>query len=91
MPNFFIIGTPKAGTTALQKILSAHPDVFMSPIKEPHYFSTDFDKKKFAKKLLHKYRLVILNEDTFEERFAIKLTRLNVFVLISISDIFSLL
>lgn len=45
-------------------------------------------KKKFSKKLLHKYRLVILNEDTFEERFAIKLTRLNVFVLTSISAIF---
>lgn len=44
--------------------------------------------KKFAKKLLHKYRLIILNEDTFEERFAIKLTRLNVFVIMSISTIF---
>ena len=44
-------------------------------------------KKKFAKKLLHKYRLVILNEDTFEERFAIKLTRLNVFILTSVSGI----
>ena len=37
-------------------------------------------KKKLTKKLLHKYRLVVLNEDTFEERFAMKLTRLNVFV-----------
>ena len=44
-------------------------------------------QKQFAKKLLHKYRLVILNEDTFEERFAIKLTRLNVFVLTSLSAI----
>lgn len=44
-------------------------------------------EKKFAKKLLHKYRLVILNEDTFEERFAIKLTRLNVFVIVSLSSI----
>ena len=44
-------------------------------------------EKKFAKKLLHKYRLVILNEDTFEERFAIKLTRLNVFILTSLSAI----
>jgi murein DD-endopeptidase MepM/ murein hydrolase activator NlpD len=44
-------------------------------------------EKKLAKKLLHKYRLVVLNEDTFEERFAIKLTRLNVFVLTSISAI----
>ncbi len=45
-------------------------------------------EKKFTKKLLHKYRLIILNEDTFEERFAIKLTRLNVFVITSISAIF---
>ena len=45
------------------------------------------ERKKLTKKLLHKYRLVVLNEDTFEERFAIKLTRLNVFVLISLSTI----
>ncbi len=44
-------------------------------------------EKKFRKKLLHKYRLVILNEDTFEERFAIKLTRLNVFVIVSLGSI----
>lgn len=44
-------------------------------------------EKKFAKKLLHKYRLVVLNEDTFEERFAIKLTRLNVFVIVTLSTI----
>jgi len=40
-------------------------------------------KKQLSSKLFHKYRLVILNEDTFEERFAIKLTRLNVFVIIA--------
>ena len=45
-------------------------------------------EKKIAKKLLHKYRLVILNEDTFEERLSFKLTRLNVFVLGSITAIF---
>jgi len=44
-------------------------------------------RKRFTKKLLHKYRLVILNEDTFEERFAIKLTRLNVFVIVALSTI----
>jgi murein DD-endopeptidase MepM/ murein hydrolase activator NlpD len=41
--------------------------------------------KKLAKKLLHKYRLVVLNEDTFEEKFAFKLTRLNVFVTTGLS------
>lgn len=48
---------------------------------------TKKNKKKFTKKLLHKYRLVILNEDTFEERISFKLTRLNVFVVITLSSI----
>ena len=45
------------------------------------------NKKKFTRKLLHKYRMVILNEDTFEERYSLKLTRLNVFVLVTTSAI----
>lgn len=45
------------------------------------------EPKKIKRKLLDKYRLVILNENTFEERLSFKLTRLNVFVLISISVI----
>ncbi len=45
------------------------------------------NKKKLQKKLLHKYRLVVLNEDTFEERFAVKLTQLNVFFLSSLAAI----
>ncbi len=45
------------------------------------------EKKRIAKKLLNKYRLVILNEDTFEERISFKLTRLNVFVLVMITSI----
>ncbi|APY10991.1 peptidase M23 [Seonamhaeicola sp. S2-3] len=44
--------------------------------------------KKIKKKLLDKYRLVILNELTFEERLSFKLTRLNVFVFASLSAIF---
>lgn len=44
--------------------------------------------KRLRKKLLDKYRLVILNEDTFEERLSFKLTRLNVFVLGSLLSIF---
>ena len=44
--------------------------------------------KKIKKKLLHKYRLVVLNEETFEERFSFKLSRLNVFVF---STIFAIL
>ncbi len=42
--------------------------------------SNKTNKKKLRRKLLSQYRLVVLNEDTFQERFAMKLTRLNVFV-----------
>lgn len=44
--------------------------------------------KKIKRKLLHKYRLVVLNDQTFEERFSFKLSRLNVFVF---SMVFALL
>lgn len=47
----------------------------------------DKKERKLADRLLNKYRLVILNEDTFEERFAIKLSRLYVFILFSLSSI----
>ena len=43
------------------------------------------DKRKIKQKLLHKYRLVILNEDTFEERLSFQLSKLNVIILTAIS------
>lgn len=47
--------------------------------------------KRFKRKLLHKYRLVILNEETFEERFSFKLNRLNVFVFSTLFALFLIL
>jgi hypothetical protein len=40
-PDFFIVGAPKCGTTALFRYLAAHPAVFMPASKEPNYFCTD--------------------------------------------------
>jgi hypothetical protein len=40
-PDFFIVGAPKCGTTALYEYLSPHPRIFLSAIKEPHYFAKD--------------------------------------------------
>ncbi len=37
--DFFIVGAPKSGTTSLYKYLSEHPQISMSAIKEPNYFS----------------------------------------------------
>ena len=44
-------------------------------------------RRNFRQKLIDKYRLVILNEDTFEEKVSFKLTRLNVFVVVTLSAI----
>ena len=41
LPDFFVIGAPKAGTTALHAALAAHPALFMSRIKEPKFFLSD--------------------------------------------------
>jgi len=42
-PNFFIVGAAKCGTTSLARYLDQHPQVFMSPVKEPYYFGSDLD------------------------------------------------
>jgi hypothetical protein len=41
MPNLFIIGAAKAGTTALYDCLAQHPQIFLSRVKEPMFFSRD--------------------------------------------------
>jgi hypothetical protein len=41
LPNFFIIGAHKAGTTSLYHYLNQHPQIYMSPIKEPFFFNND--------------------------------------------------
>ncbi len=41
LPDFLVIGAPKAGTTALHAALARHPALFMSAVKEPKYFLTE--------------------------------------------------
>lgn len=50
-PNFFLVGAPKCGTTALSEYLRAHPQVFMATPKEPHYFATDFPGLRYVRQL----------------------------------------
>jgi hypothetical protein len=46
-PNFFIVGAPKAGTTSLYHYLDQHPDIYMSPMKEPCFFSSETRSENF--------------------------------------------
>lgn len=50
-PNFFIVGGPKCGTTALSTYLGEHPHIYMSSPKEPDFFCTDFPDKSHARNL----------------------------------------
>src|SRR3954467_14718727 len=47
-PDFFIIGAPKAGSTALHDTLAAHPRLYGSPVKEPKYFLTEGRPRRSA-------------------------------------------
>jgi Sulfotransferase family len=41
LPDFFVAGAPKAGTTALHAALARHPGLYLSAVKEPKFFLTD--------------------------------------------------
>jgi hypothetical protein len=44
LPNFFIVGAAKSGTTSLYNYLIQHPDIYLSPLKEPKYLSSSANK-----------------------------------------------
>ena len=64
-PNFFVVGAVKAGTTSLHAYLSRHPEVFMSPLKAPHYFSSFEFKPEFDN-----FVPVIRDPNTYQDLFA---------------------
>ena len=58
-PNFFIVGAPKCGTTAMSEYLNSHPQIFFSPIKEPRYFNAEgetYRPVRSAEQYIHLFR-----------------------------------
>ena len=47
-PNFFIIGAPRCGTTAMSSYLAEHPDVCFAEPKEPLFFCTDMPRLRLV-------------------------------------------
>jgi hypothetical protein len=45
LPDFFIAGHAKCGTTALYKMLRAHPQIYMPELKEPYFFATELSDR----------------------------------------------
>lgn len=53
LPDFFVIGACRAGTTALFAALREHPEIFMPPVKEPHFFLSDDERSALASGMRH--------------------------------------
>ena len=71
-PNFLMVGSAKSGTTSLYHYLEQHPDVYMTPTKEPLFFcSHGVDKETFRKEL---YPMdldhIVTDLDKYHELFA---------------------
>ena len=47
LPNFLVIGAGKSGTTSLYHYLKQHPDIYMSPVKEPNFFALEGERPRF--------------------------------------------
>ncbi len=45
VPDFFIVGHPKCGTTALYEMLRRHPQIFMPDVKEPWFFASELHER----------------------------------------------
>lgn len=68
-PNFLVIGANKAGTTSLHNGLSKHPDVFMSPIKEPMYFRYGYSNEPLIRGEERFQKGTIYKREAYEELF----------------------
>jgi hypothetical protein len=49
-PDFFMVGAPRCGTTAMKHFLQQHPEIFMPPSRfEPNFFGTDLSGERFIR------------------------------------------
>ncbi len=70
LPDFFILGAPKAGTTALHVALAGHPQLFLSPVKEPKFFLAEGSlRTKAGPGSDHSKSTYISNQEEYEQLF----------------------
>jgi Sulfotransferase family len=68
MPNFFIVGAARSGTTSISRYLGQHPEVYIPRQKEVHYYAADyFPCNGPGDERLNK--IVIHNEDQYVQLF----------------------
>src|SRR5215211_584343 len=70
MPNFLIIGAGKSGTTSLYHYLKQHPEIYMSPVKEPKFFALEGKTLNFrGPNDAHMNRKSVTDIDTYQALF----------------------
>ncbi len=68
VPDFFIVGHAKCGTTALYELLRTHPQVFMSDVKEPQFFARRMrEPGQTELPDVPRFELTGLHEETLED------------------------
>lgn len=93
IPNLFIIGAPKSGTTALANNISQHKDIFISEQKEPRYFDahTFYDyKEDYPIKNLNKYLDLFKSDKAGNSKYRLDASVFNMYSEKSINDILAL-
>lgn len=68
IPNLFLAGAPKCGTTSLYDWLAQHPDIFAPAMKEPIYFGSDLTSRNTRRTLADYQSLYMARED---QRYAL--------------------
>ena len=66
-PDFFIVGAPKCGTTAMAEYLGQHPEIFMPEAKDSHFFGSDI---KLINKINQPPDLFRVNQNTYLSWFS---------------------
>ncbi len=66
-PNFFIVGAPRAGTTSMYEFLKKTPGVYMSSIKEPHFFSSFNSRYMFGNPIRDEKKYLALFKNVKDE------------------------
>lgn len=70
MPNFLIIGAARSGTTSLYHYLNQHPQIYMSPVKEPSFFAFEGTKLAFREPWRRRaFRNTITNIEAYRALF----------------------
>jgi len=70
LPNFFIVGAARSGTTSLDRYLNQHPEIYITPKKETHFFASEDLPMCLGPGDDRLTRLLIRDEDEYAQLFA---------------------